>query len=140
MTRVEFRIGAPDPQAYACALVRTAASRGARLLVRLDTADLDAFDGRLWTFSQIDFLPHCRVGGALEARSPIVLTDAIDIGGVAGRDCLINLGTAQVHGWNALPRVIEVVGPDAPGKAAARTRFRAYRQAGVEPTTMEITR
>ena len=139
-TKVEFRIGAPDPQAYACALLRTASARGARLLVRLDPDALEAFDARLWTFSQLDFLPHCRVGDALEPRSPIVLTDQLDVGGVGGRDCLVNLGAALVGGWGAMPRVIEIVGLDAPGKDAARARFRSYRQAGIEPTTMEIAR
>ncbi len=139
-TRVEFRVGAPDPQAYACALLRTAVGRGARLLVRLDASDLDAFNARLWTFSPTDFLAHCRVGDALEVRSPIVLTDALDLGGVQGRDCLVNLGAAELEGWNTLPRVIEVVGLDAACKDAARIRFRAYRQAGVEPTMMEVTR
>ncbi len=138
MTQVEFRVGAADPLGYACALLRSAQAKGARLLVRVDAAQLDALDERLWTFSALDFLPHCRVGDALQARSPIVLSSADAVDAETARDCLVNLASAPLQGWQAWPRVIEIVGADAAAKAAARQRFRVYRDAGCAPTTLEV--
>jgi DNA polymerase-3 subunit chi len=135
--RVEFRVGVADPLGYCCGLLRAADAKGARTVVCVPEAWLDELDQRLWTFSQPDFLAHCRVGESLEARSPIVLSERADVRGLQGRDCLVNLGTEEVLGWRQLPRVIELVGADAPAKAAARQRFRMYRIAGCEPHNVE---
>jgi DNA polymerase-3 subunit chi len=135
--RVEFRVGVADPLGYCCGLLRAADAKGARTVVCAPPAWIDELDQRLWTFSQPDFLAHCRVGEPLEARSPIVLSERADVRGLQGRDCLVNLGTEEVLGWRQLPRVIELVGADAPAKAAARERFRMYRSAGCEPHNVE---
>ncbi len=138
-SQVEFRVGAADPLAYACGLLRSAVAKGARLFVRLEAAQLDAFDARLWTFSALDFVAHCRDGESTQRRSAVVLGSAdAPVAGDA-RDCLVNLAAAPVQGWQDWPRVIEIVGADAASKAAARQRFRAYREAGCTPTMMELT-
>ncbi len=138
MSDVEFRVGVADPLAYVCGLLRVAAGKGARLVVRVDSALVDALDARLWTFSQIDFLPHCRAGDPLEARTPIVLTDEANMSRFGERDCLVNLAAAPAECWQALPRIIEVVGAAPADKQAGRQRFRAYRSLGCEPATMEV--
>ncbi len=135
--RVEFRVGVADPLGYCCGLLRAADAKGARSVVCAPSAWIDELDQRLWTFSQPDFLAHCRVGDALEARSPIVLSESADVRGLQGRDCLVNLGTEEVLGWQQWPRVIELVGSDPQAKAAARQRFRSYRAAGCEPHNVE---
>ena len=139
MNRVEFRVGAEDPLGYACGLLRSAVAKGARLLVRVDSRQLDALDARLWTFSSLDFIAHCRAGDPTEARSAVVLSTGDAPRAAHARDCLINLAEAQLPDWQDWPRVIENVGADAASKAAARQRFRAYREAGCEPTTVELT-
>ncbi|OIR02740.1 DNA polymerase III subunit chi [mine drainage metagenome] len=138
MSSIEFRVGAADPLAYACVLLRVAVAKGARLVVRAAPSQMDDLDARLWTFSQYDFLPHCRAGDALAQRTPVVLTDALDLRSFGDRDCLVNLAPDPASGWQALPRVIEIVGTSSADKQAGRSRFRAYREAGTEPTTMEI--
>ncbi len=137
-SRVEFRVGVADPLGYCCALLRSATAKGARTVVCVPQALLEALDQRLWTFSPLDFLAHCRAGEALEARSPIVLCSEPDVHSLGDRDCLVNLGVDGVRGWESLPRVIELVGDDAAGKASARRRFRMYRDAGCEPQTLEV--
>lgn len=136
--RVEFRVGLADPLGYCCALLRSATAKGARIVVCAAPAVVDELDQRLWTFSQLDFLAHGRVGDATAARSPIVLSARADVRGIEGRDCLVNLGPEPVQGWNELARVIELVGADEASKAAARSRFRAYRDAGCRPQTLEV--
>jgi DNA polymerase-3 subunit chi len=139
MTQVEFRVGVADPLGYACGLLRAAVGKGARLVVRVDAAQLDALDQQLWTFSALDFLAHCRAGDAHETRAPIVLIAQDDLAGVAGRDCLVNLAAAPASGWQGLARVIEIVSQEPAQKEAARRRFRAYRDAGSAPTTVEVS-
>ena len=138
MTEVEFRVGAADPQEYACGLLRAAWTKGARLLVRVAPEQIDAFDLKLWTFSQPDFLPHCRSGDPLQSRTPIVLTTADDLGAGDVRDCLLNLAPTPLGGWQSWPRLIEVVGAEPQARQAARLRFRLYRDAGCQPSTTEI--
>lgn len=137
LPRVEFRVGLADPLGYCCALLRTATAKGARPLVCAPPALIDELDQRLWTFSQLDFLAHSRVGDAQEKYSAIALCAGDDVRGVQGRDCLVNLGQQAVQGWDELPRVIELVGVGDPDKASARQRFRMYRGAGCEPQTLE---
>jgi DNA polymerase IIIc chi subunit len=50
----------------------------------------------------------------------------------------VNLAPDPASGWQALPRVIEIVGTSSADRQAGRSRFRAYREAGTEPTTLEI--
>ncbi len=135
--RVEFRVGVADPLGYCCGLLRAADAKGARTVVCAPAEWIDELDQRLWTFSQPDFLAHCRVGDPQEARSSIVLSEGADVRGLQGRDCLVNLGAREVLGWQELPRVIELVGSDPQAKAAARQRFRSYRAAGCEPRNVE---
>ncbi len=137
-TRVEFRVGLRDALGYCCALLRTATARGARPVVCAAEPLVDELDRRLWTFAPGEFLAHCRVGDAVEGRSPIVLCTGADVAALEGRDCLINLGAALVRGWQRLPRVIELVADDEAAKAAARQRFRVYREAGCRPQTLEV--
>ncbi len=137
LPRVEFRVGLSDPLGYCCALLRTATAKGARSLVCAPPALIDELDQRLWTFSQLDFLAHCRLGEAQEKYSPIALHAGDDVRGVQGRDCLVHLGQQVVQGWEELPRVIELVGAGESDKACARQRFRMYRGAGCEPQTLE---
>lgn len=137
-TRVEFRVGLRDALAYCCALLRTATAKGARPVVCASPAAIDELDQRLWTFSPGDFLAHCRVGDSGQRHSPIVLCADGDLTQLSGRDCLINFGPALVPGWQRLPRVIELVADDEAAKAAARQRFRVYRDAGCRPQTLEV--
>ena len=138
MNAIEFRVGAADPLGYACGLLRAAVAKGARLVVRVSPEAMAELDARLWTIPQHDFLPHCRATDALATRTPIVLTDAQDLAGFDGRDCLVNLAPELAVGWEALPRVIEIIGTSVEAKQAGRQRYRAYRQAGCEPITIEI--
>ncbi len=135
--RVEFRVGLGDVLGYCCALLRSATAKGARPVVCGPAPAIEELDQRLWTFAPAEFLPHCRVGDALEGRSPIVLSAHPDIEGLRGRDCLVNLGPSLVQGWRRVPRVIELVGADDAAKASARQRFRVYRDGGCAPRTLE---
>ena len=92
MTRVDFHSNVPGKLAYACRLVRKAYGAGQKVIVVGDQAALQAFDTQLWTFSQLDFLPHCGLRHPLAAQTPILLADATEpLDDAPHHDILVNL-------------------------------------------------
>src|SRR5689334_3033631 len=98
MTEIKFHVHAPDKVGYACRLLRKAWNQRSQVVVTGDPALLRDLDVSLWTFSALDFVPHCYgVDTPMAARTPIVLCDAIQ--GVPHHDVLLNLGTGVPEGF-----------------------------------------
>lgn len=132
MTRVDFHFNAPDKLGYACRLVRKVHRAGQKVVVcGADAALLDRFDEALWTFSALDFIPHVWAHDALAAATPVVLTGPEgDIEALPHHEVLVNLGGAQPAWFSSFERLVELVGDDEPDRAAARERWRFYRERG----------
>lgn len=130
MTEVAFHFNAPDKAAYACRLLRKAVAAGARVVVTAEPDLLDRLDSQLWTFSALEFVPHCRLGAdaTMLARSPIVL--AASAAEAPHHQVLVNLGERVADGFERYERVIEVVTLDDADRAAARLRWRHYADRG----------
>jgi DNA polymerase III subunit chi len=132
VTRVDFHFNAPDKLEYGCRLVRKAYRAGQRVVVCCDEAShLAAFDEALWTFSQLDFIPHVRAGDALADQTPVVLagpgpTDAP----LPHHEVLVNLGQRTPEYFASFERLIEVVSRDTADRDRARERFRFYKDRG----------
>ncbi|WP_198970084.1 DNA polymerase III subunit chi [Xylophilus sp. ASV27] len=129
MTEVAFHFNAPDKLAYACRLLRKALAGDAKVVVTAAAGTLDALDRALWTFSPVDFLPHCRAADAapLLAASPIVLAE----GGqpVPHHQVLLNLGEEVPPEFGRFERLIEVVGrDDEDDRQRARRRWKHYAE------------
>jgi DNA polymerase III subunit chi len=130
--RVDFYILADldGAEPFTCRLTEKAYDQGHRIFIRArDAAQAQALDRLLWSFRQGSFLPHARSAAATD--EPIVL-------GVAGEaepdrgDLLINLAADLPPQWHGFARLAEVVAGE-PALAAARRRFRHYREAGTDP-------
>ncbi len=68
MTRIDFHSNVPDKIGYACRLVRKARAADCRvILFAEDRAQLAALDQALWTFSELEFLPHVMADDPLAA-------------------------------------------------------------------------
>src|SRR5207253_9884501 len=89
MTRIDFHSNVPDKLAYVCRLVRKAYGAGQKMVVHGTPTQLADLDARLWTFSALDFLPHCGVDSPNAAVTPIVLAAALDH--VPHHELLVNL-------------------------------------------------
>ncbi|KAG0192402.1 hypothetical protein DFQ28_009355 [Apophysomyces sp. BC1034] len=63
------------------------------LVVLGESAALRQFDERLWTFSPLDFIPHCMAGSTLADETPVVL--AADLDRAPHYSVLLNLGDRQ---------------------------------------------
>lgn len=137
MTRVDFHFNAPDRFVYGCRVVRRAYRSKRRVLVWCDDeARLDAFDRLLWSEPPADFLPHVRADDPLAAQTPILLTHAaVD---TDTHDVLVNLGAAPPPMFARFERLIEIVGLDEDDRAAARERWRFYRDRGYPMTRHDV--
>jgi len=142
MTEISFHINPPDPGAYPCRLLRKAVASGARLVVTGQAEQLAVLDEALWTFSPMDFIPHCFTRGdalVLEA-SPVVLADlsGAPISGLPHHQVLVNLGDQVPTGFESFERLIEIVGGSESELQAARRRWRHYADRGYAPVRHQL--
>ncbi|CAN0622955.1 DNA polymerase III subunit chi [Burkholderia multivorans] len=128
MTRIDFHTNVGDSLAYACRLLRKAYLAGQPVVVLAEPARLRALDERLWTFSPLDFIPHCGVDSPHAAETPIVLT--ADLEKAPHHHVLLNLGAAVPAQFARFERLLEVVGNEPDELTAGRDRYRFYRDRG----------
>lgn len=141
MTEIAFHFNAPDKLAYACRLLRKAVASGAKVVVTGDEASLQTLDTLLWTFSALEFLPHCRADSPLEQRmaSPIVLAAQLDDGhALPHHEVLLNLGDGVMTGYERFERTIEVVTLDEQDRQNARQRWKHYADRGYAITRHDL--
>jgi DNA polymerase-3 subunit chi len=137
LTEVEFHTGVADRAGFACRLLRKAYRQGARVLVTAPADVLAEVDRLLWTFDERDFVPHVRIPGAaaaVAARTPIWLAADMQHAAAApgAPTVVLNLGAAAPAALDAVGRLIEVVSNDPDEADRGRSRWRAYKAAGLE--------
>lgn len=132
MTQVAFHFNVEDRLHHSCRLVRKGIAAGSSLVVIGPGDVLDQFDRELWALSATEFLPHCRASDAesLVHKSPVLLCESLN--GIATRDVLVNLGQTVPGGFEAFPKVIEVVSTDEVERGPARLRWKHYAQTDLE--------
>jgi DNA polymerase-3 subunit chi len=131
MTEVAFHFNAPDKLGYACRLLRKAWGSGARVVVTGASDLLNELDIALWTFSPLEFVPHClgaSQGEAVQARTPVVLSEAPR--SAPHQQVLVNLGGGIPDGFERFERLIEVVTQDDQDRQQARQRWKHYADRG----------
>ena len=130
MTRIDFHSNVPDKIAYACRLVRKARNAGCNVVLMVgDRSTLSALDTALWTFSELDFLPHVMADDALADRTSVILS-LIDTVELPHYQILINLTEMPPAHFARFERMFEIVSSDESAKAAGRERYRFYQQRG----------
>lgn len=121
---------------FACRLAQKAWASGSRVVVWLeDESARQSFDALLWSFEAASFVPHLPWLPEQQAQPKISAGVALACGAVlpslAAGTVVLNLADAY---WCDAPvppaRVLEIIGDDLDDLAAARTRLRAYREAG----------
>ena len=132
MTRIDFHSNVPDKIAYACRLVRKARSQNMRVvMLAADAEQLRRLDETLWTFSDLDFLPHVVADSPLAAQTPIILADVAHAGDeLPHHQILVNLSQQPPANFARFERMFEIVGADEDDRLAGRERYRHYQQRG----------
>ena len=138
MTRIDFYTKVPDKLRMAGKLCAKALSQ--RQVVNVyaaDEATASRFDRLLWTDQALSFIPHCRAEDALAAETPVVIhtQDSASLHG----SILINLDNSRPPSFSRFDRVIEIVSTEEADAAAARERYRFYRDRGYELNTHDMS-
>lgn len=130
MTEVAFHFNVPDKLVYSCRLLRKAWGSGARVVVTAEPETLTRLDQMLWTFSALEFVPHCRLTAApaTVVATPVVLAGSLQA--CPHHDVLVNLGPQVPEGFERFERFIELVTLDDEDRAAARIRWKHYTDRG----------
>jgi DNA polymerase-3 subunit chi len=139
MTQIDFHVNAPTKLAYACRLARKAYGSGARMVFYAgDERLLTEFDRLLWTFSPLDFIPHCRVRDRLANVTPVHLAGPNDADHCIHHDLIVNLDREQPAYFSRFERMIEVVASDESDLDAGRARWRFYKDRGYPLTRHDL--
>jgi DNA polymerase-3 subunit chi len=143
MTQVDFYIlNDNQPGAlplFTCRLTEKAYRQGHQVYIHADSdGQLRHLDELLWTFRDGSFLPH-RIhepGADIGGDQPILLGRAVepDVPG----DVLLNLAEEVPVFFSRFNRVAELVGGDDSQIAAARNRYRFYKDRGYTLNTHNL--
>lgn len=131
MTEVTFHFNAPDKLGHACRLLRKAVGSGAKVVVTGDGALLRELDVALWTFSPLDFLPHCLDSATAPSvlnASPVVLAESPR--SAPHQQVLVNLGATVPDGFERFERLIEIVTVQEEDRQHGRQRWKHYADRG----------
>jgi DNA polymerase-3 subunit chi len=136
MTNISFHFNVANTQNYVCRLVKKAWQQEKPVLVVGEQDWLDELDGVLWTFSDVDFIPHAFVGEEADDVSDekinvwLATVDQINTLAEMHAGFLICLGDAQPVGFERFERLIEIVPQIEAAKVEARKRWSYYKQRG----------
>ena len=137
MTSIDFYHGASDKVQAACRLIGELHAQGRKVLVYAPAENLaERLDHQLWVQPATGFLPHCRVGAALAAETPVVIGGSLD--DAIHHDVLINLDGDLPPAFSRFERLLESVGTDEADRGPARERFKFYRDRGYAITAHDL--
>ena len=136
MTRIDFHFNAPDKLQYACRLVRKIHRAGQRVVVYAEPVALARFDAELWSFSQLDFIPHVAAGDPLAPCTPVLLcSEPVE---TPHCEVLVNLAAETPSFFSRFERMVEVVTGDEDDRTRARERWRFYKDRGYPLQTHDL--
>lgn len=131
MTRVEFFFNVPDKLAKTAELCEKAIAKGRQLTIySQDDVMSSQLQQLLWQQSTSSFLPSSKSDDVISQFSPVVL----DVNGenLMQDDILINLQINHPPFFSRFRYLVELVSADESDKAAARIRYKFYRDRGYE--------
>ena len=102
-----------------------------------DDHETNLLDDLLWTFSQNSFVPHCRNNHNSDLTTPVHIGHHPPQSGSA--EVVVSVADRPVEDYSNFLRIAEVVGFDEAEKQSGRSRFKFYRDQGLELETHRIT-
>ena len=121
---------------YACRLIRKAYKNNFNVYVRAENdEEMNQLDTLLWTFSELDFIPHATVD--TESGQEPVIIGMIERQG-DNKTVLINLSREMTEDYSTYSRVFELIGNDPDALTAGRDRYRRYREMNDQVSNHQI--
>ena len=144
MTSIDFYFNAGDRLEVACRLAGKALQQKKRVLIYAPRPELaQKLDRLLWTAQAVSFIPHCGVGEALAAETPVLIAGE-DLPEpsppAASCEVLINLSSDCPPFFERHERLLEVVPQDDAERQAARARYAFYRERGYAIRNHDLAR
>lgn len=141
VTQIDFYTGAADRLLIACRLCAKAVQQKLRTVVYVpDEALMDHFDKLLWTFSQLSFVPHCRITDKLAKVTPVILNNQSELLAATYFDVLLNLDRNIPPGFEHFKRIVEISDEIEDNKRYARQRYRYYQEQGYDVRHHKLAR
>lgn len=138
MTQIDFYFNTSDKYRLAARLGAKSLEQSTRMFVLTpDPGATEEVDTLLWTWQQTGFLPHCRSRHPLAGETPLIVDHDASV--MVHDDVLLNLCPAHPAFFSRFRRLIEVVGLEEEDKAAARLRYKFYRDRGYEIHRHDMT-
>ena len=129
MTRVEFFFNVDDKLAKTTELCEKALAKGREIMVFTEGMAMnEAVQSALWQHSPSSFLASNDHAPACMPHAPITVSHEHE--NLIKDDVLINLHAQHPPFFSRFRYLVELVGPSDDDKAAARSKFRFYRDRG----------
>lgn len=137
MTEVLFYANADNKLQTACTLTAKALARGMRvMLFTPDSATTERLSKLIWSAPATGFVPHCRSADRLAPVTPVIVDHVAEP--LIHDQVLVNLCELTPPFFSRFQRLVEIVGTEEVDRAAARARFRFYRDRGYEIRTHDL--
>jgi DNA polymerase-3 subunit chi len=131
MTEIDFCFNVEDKLRLVSRYAVKSVKQESRLFIFApDERMVNAVRQTLWSFEQTSFIPHCGSGDALAAETPVIVDHVAEP--LVHDDVLLSLAASYPPFFSRFKRLIEIVGNEEEDKAAARERFKFYRDRGYE--------
>jgi DNA polymerase-3 subunit chi len=138
VTTIDFYTKVSDRIDTASRVCAKALQRGLRVMILTpDEETTQRVDRLLWTTPATGFLPHVRAAHPLAAVTPIIVDH--DLSGVERDELLLNFRYDTPEVFSHFQRLVEIVTTEADDAAAARQRYRFYRDRGYEIRTHDLS-
>lgn len=136
MTNISFHFNVADTHHYVCRLVKKAWSQQIQVLIVGERDWLEELDAQLWTFSDVDFIPHAFIDSDADELSDeavrvwLAAPEQLNQEAAAQSGFLIHCGNNPLLGFERFERLIEIVPQSEDAKALARQRWSYYKHRG----------
>jgi DNA polymerase III subunit chi len=138
MTQVDFYTQVDDKLLFACQITAKAVAKKLPVLVyAADAAQAAAIDRMMWTTPTISFTPHCSPSHRLASETPVIIAHAPH--DFHHANILVNLQADTPPFFSQFERLIEIVSKDEADRAAARSRWKFYKENSYQPQNHDMS-
>ncbi len=139
MTRIDFYSTDQSRLQIVCKLAAKALSQDIAVTIFApDDSVARALDNMLWSYPATGFIPHCLSTDRVAAHTPVIIVPVLENSGPD--QLLVNLADTFPAAFGRFRRLIEIVSSEDGDQAAARTRWKHYKERGYEVNHVNLSK